>query len=74
MTYQEINLIHRFVYNQMDYGLFSEVLSSSINCDEGYTKEKWGYFQRCPMQFTASFSTDFFEAVQKQIKKQHYKG
>ena len=75
MTYDEFNLFITFLWNQISYKEFKELLEIAIgrDLDEGYIEEKWKNFQHCPPQFVQGFE-DFFEAAMAAMEAIDYKG
>jgi hypothetical protein len=75
MTYKEYDLFIKFLWNQVNYKEFKELLEMAIGHDleEGYAQEKWKNFQNCPPQFVQGFER-FFEATVAAMEAIDYKG
>jgi len=77
MTYQELNMLHKYLWNEVDSERFAILLGTSIPntpLSNKYIDQKWQEFQRGPIQFAASFSTSFFNAALIHMNKINYKG
>ena len=60
----------------MDYNRFMIHLQTALSgeVDDGYANQKWEQFQKCPIQFTATFNTTFFNAALAHMHEIDYKG
>jgi len=75
MTYKELNILHKYVYNRVDYVMFSKAMKECIPyCSDEYIQGKWDMFIKSPIQFTASFDKRFFNYFIKLIYETNYKG
>jgi len=74
MTYNEANIIHKFLYNQVDKNKFYELM---LKTDSFFTKpymdEKWKNYQDNMHSFTFTWES-FFNEVVKDINNTNYKG
>lgn len=75
MTYKELNLFHKYIYNKVDYELFALALNSTVPyAMSGYIAEKWDQFQKHPLQFIASYDEKMFNFLYKLMQSEDYKG
>jgi len=75
MTYEELNLVYKFLYNEIGYYKFEQIMKSFMpHTSTGYIDEKWELFQRNLAGFLATYDKRFFNEVMKQIKETNYSG
>ena len=77
MTYEKMNIFHKFLYNEVDYNVFNEIICESSHIPvlhSMYIDEKWNQYQKSPIQFAASFDEKFFNVAYTKMKDTNYKG
>jgi len=75
MTYEELNRLNKYMYNQVDYNDFCKGLEAVVpNVEKGYADEKWDIFRKSPIQFTATYHRRFCDYFIYKMNKENYKG
>jgi len=75
MTYEELNIVFKFCYNQINYDLFETALKEVVPYTTSeYIDEKWTQWNRDQMGFLATYDKKFYNFVMNQIETTNYKG
>jgi len=76
LTYKTLNIFHKYLWNEVDIERFKIHLQTALSgeVDDGYANQKWEQFQKCPIQFAATFNTAFFNAALAHMHEIDYKG
>ena len=74
MTYNKINVIHKYLHNKIDYFKFEEIMKSiDAFFTEEYITDEYSEFKRDTASFTYTWEV-FFDRVVNEIKSTDYKG
>jgi len=75
IKYSELNILTKYVYNNVDYEMFDKALRSYMpNINDSYVMEKWKMFQKAQMNFVGTFDKKFFYFIYNKMIEQNYKG
>ena len=75
MTYQELNVFSKYVFNKVDKDVFVVALKSFIpHVSTSYVDGKWGVFQEHPMIFIGTFDEGLFNYLYNSMVEESYKG
>jgi hypothetical protein len=75
MEYKELNILTKYVYNRVDYGVFSKAIKSFIpHANDGYIMVKWEMFQKSQMNFIGTFDEKLFNYLYNKMVDEGYKG
>jgi len=74
MTYKEINILHKYLYNKVDEHKFEELmLKTDTFFNDSYINGKWENFKVNMHAFTFTWES-FFNEVVKDIENTKYEG
>ena len=74
MSYKDLQIFYKYLYNKMDLYNFSVMMKDTIHAtDNKYIEEKWQAFQRDLFGFIIQ-DISFFNWVKEQIFLEDYKG
>jgi len=73
ITFNQLNILQKFLTNRVDYDLFQNAFSTYYV--EGYIEELFDIFRKNPVAFiTDRAETEFFDYIIDQIENTNYKG
>ena len=75
LTYTDLNIFYKFVYNRVDYAMFSEAIKASVpHAQDSYISEKWDSYKSDMIGFLATFEEETFNFLRDEITKRGYRG
>ena len=73
IEFDDIKIFQKFLFNRVDYKLFSEAISI-ISTDDGYINEKWEKFKKNQIGFLVDFDSNVFKFLLCEMYSLDYKG
>jgi hypothetical protein len=74
---EDLDLLHKYLYNKVDFDEFKKLLEIEIPfVDDNYAKEKWEIFNKNQISFICSImgSQKMLDKVIEDIKNKNYEG
>jgi len=72
MSLKELKALERYMASRVFFEKFKRLIEKALNhsVTEGYAREKWEIFKRCPLSFSLNYDDGFIEETFKAMKSE----